>query len=115
MVRGGVADWHSSPRPQASIVKVTCLYPKYQAEYYRIWTSAASSVLHNLATSGHLVFSRTALFTFPILRFSGYSGSKMSAPSITNYIVKRPWLKRAMTPLANWYTDAAGYRKLGLK
>ncbi|KAJ5665735.1 cytochrome b-c1 complex subunit 7 [Penicillium sp. IBT 18751x] len=39
----------------------------------------------------------------------------MSAPSITNYIVKRPWLKRAMTPLANWYTDAAGYRKLGLK
>ncbi|KAJ5231565.1 uncharacterized protein N7469_006153 [Penicillium citrinum] len=39
----------------------------------------------------------------------------MSAPSITNFIVKRPWLKRWMTPLANWYTDAAGYRKLGLK
>ncbi|KAJ5081962.1 hypothetical protein N7532_007597 [Penicillium argentinense] len=39
----------------------------------------------------------------------------MSAPSITNYIVKRPWLKRWMTPLANWYTDAAGYRRLGLK
>ncbi|CAI7629085.1 unnamed protein product [Penicillium pancosmium] len=39
----------------------------------------------------------------------------MSAPSIANYIVKRPWLKRWMTPLANWYTDAAGYRKLGLK
>ncbi|KAJ5915067.1 hypothetical protein N7454_011179 [Penicillium verhagenii] len=39
----------------------------------------------------------------------------MSAPSIASYIVKRPWLKRWMTPLANWYTDAAGYRKLGLK
>ncbi|OOQ86264.1 Cytochrome b-c1 complex subunit 7 [Penicillium brasilianum] len=39
----------------------------------------------------------------------------MSAPSITNYIVKRPWLKRWMTPIAQWYTDAAGYRRLGLK
>ncbi|KAJ5673950.1 Cytochrome b-c1 complex subunit 7 [Penicillium macrosclerotiorum] len=39
----------------------------------------------------------------------------MSAPSIANYIVKRPWLKRWMTPLAQWYTDAAGYRRLGLK
>ena len=34
---------------------------------------------------------------------------------MTNFIVKRPWLKRWMTPLANWYTDAAGYRKLGLR
>ncbi|KAJ5875654.1 Cytochrome b-c1 complex subunit 7 [Penicillium subrubescens] len=39
----------------------------------------------------------------------------MSAPSIANYIVKRPWLKRWMTPIAQWYTDAAGYRRLGLK
>ncbi|KAL2867877.1 ubiquinol--cytochrome-c reductase subunit 7 [Aspergillus lucknowensis] len=39
----------------------------------------------------------------------------MSAPSLTNFIVKRPWLKRWMTPIANWYTDAAGYRKLGLR
>ncbi|KAJ5113452.1 hypothetical protein N7478_006851 [Penicillium angulare] len=39
----------------------------------------------------------------------------MSAPSVANYIVKRPWLKRWMTPIANWYTDAAGYRRLGLK
>ncbi|KAL5000692.1 cytochrome b-c1 complex subunit 7 [Aspergillus recurvatus] len=39
----------------------------------------------------------------------------MSAPSLTSYIVKRPWLKRWMMPIANWYTDAAGYRKLGLK
>ncbi|KAJ5712760.1 uncharacterized protein N7483_012071 [Penicillium malachiteum] len=39
----------------------------------------------------------------------------MSAPSFANYIVKRPLLKRWMTPIANWYTDAAGYRRLGLK
>ncbi|KAL1296868.1 hypothetical protein AAFC00_004485 [Neodothiora populina] len=39
----------------------------------------------------------------------------MSQPSLTNFIVKRPWLKRWMTPIANWYTDAAGYRKLGLR
>ncbi|EAU34620.1 conserved hypothetical protein [Aspergillus terreus NIH2624] len=39
----------------------------------------------------------------------------MSAPSLTSYIVKRPWLKNWMMPLANWYTDAAGYRRLGLK
>ncbi|KAA8649160.1 ubiquinol--cytochrome-c reductase subunit 7 [Aspergillus tanneri] len=39
----------------------------------------------------------------------------MSAPSLTSYIVKRPWLKRWMTPIANWYADAAGYRRLGLK
>ncbi|KAI9871539.1 MAG: Cytochrome b-c1 complex subunit 7 [Pleopsidium flavum] len=39
----------------------------------------------------------------------------MSAPSLTKFIIKRPWLKRWMTPLANWYADAAGYRKLGLK
>ncbi|KAL8953792.1 MAG: hypothetical protein Q9222_000357 [Ikaeria aurantiellina] len=39
----------------------------------------------------------------------------MSAPSITKFITKRPWLKRWMTPLANWYADAAGYRKLGLR
>ncbi|KAL6714961.1 Cytochrome b-c1 complex subunit 7, mitochondrial [Lecanora helva] len=39
----------------------------------------------------------------------------MSAPSLAKYITKRPWLKRWMKPLANWYADAAGYRKLGLK
>ncbi|GAB1204518.1 hypothetical protein APSETT445_003173 [Aspergillus pseudonomiae] len=39
----------------------------------------------------------------------------MSAPSLSSYIVKRPWLKRWMMPIANWYTDAAGYRRLGLK
>lgn len=39
----------------------------------------------------------------------------MSAPSMTKFITKRPWLKRWMVPLANWYADAAGYRKLGLR
>jgi len=39
----------------------------------------------------------------------------MSQPSLANYIVKRPWLKRWMQPLANWYCNAAGYRKLGLR
>ncbi|KAN0108213.1 14 kDa subunit of cytochrome bd ubiquinol oxidase [Hyaloscypha variabilis] len=39
----------------------------------------------------------------------------MSQPSLAGYIVKRPWLKRWMTPLANWYANAAGYRKLGLR
>jgi hypothetical protein len=30
-------------------------------------------------------------------------------------IMKRPWLQRWMKPLANWYTNAAGYRQLGLR
>ncbi|KAF2418247.1 14 kDa subunit of cytochrome bd ubiquinol oxidase [Tothia fuscella] len=39
----------------------------------------------------------------------------MSQPSLAKFVIKRPWLKRWMTPLANWYVDAAGYRKLGLR
>ncbi|BCS00809.1 ubiquinol--cytochrome-c reductase subunit 7 [Aspergillus luchuensis] len=39
----------------------------------------------------------------------------MSAPSLASYIVKRPFLKRWMMPIAQWYTDASGYRRLGLK
>lgn len=39
----------------------------------------------------------------------------MSQPSLTNFIIKRPWLKRWMMPLAKWYVNAAGYRQLGLK
>ncbi|RQM05502.1 hypothetical protein DH86_00001531 [Scytalidium sp. 3C] len=39
----------------------------------------------------------------------------MSAPSFTSFVVKRPWLKNALTPLSNWYCNAAGYRKLGLR
>ena len=39
----------------------------------------------------------------------------MSQPSLATYIVKRPWLKKMMMPLSNWYCNAAGYRKLGLR
>ncbi|KIW52607.1 hypothetical protein PV05_08237 [Exophiala xenobiotica] len=39
----------------------------------------------------------------------------MSAPSLAPYILRRPWLKRWMMPLANWYAEAAGYRRLGLR
>ena len=41
--------------------------------------------------------------------------TKMSTPSFTNFIVKRPWLRRWMEPLSKWYFDNAGYRKLGLR
>ncbi|KZZ86985.1 ubiquinol-cytochrome c reductase complex 14 kDa protein [Ascosphaera apis ARSEF 7405] len=39
----------------------------------------------------------------------------MSAPSLYKQVVARPWLKRILKPVASWYTDAAGYRKMGLK
>jgi hypothetical protein len=38
----------------------------------------------------------------------------MSGPSGASYVLKRPWLKRWMMPLSNWYADAAGYRRLGM-
>ncbi|CCU78446.1 unnamed protein product [Blumeria hordei] len=39
----------------------------------------------------------------------------MSAPHFANFIIKRPWLLRMFDPFAKWYTNAAGYRKLGLR
>ncbi|TVY26706.1 Cytochrome b-c1 complex subunit [Lachnellula hyalina] len=39
----------------------------------------------------------------------------MSAPSLANAIIKRPWLAKMVKPIAAWYADAAGYRKLGLR
>ncbi|KAH8596506.1 ubiquinol-cytochrome c reductase complex 14 kDa protein-like protein [Bisporella sp. PMI_857] len=39
----------------------------------------------------------------------------MSTPSLASFILKKPWLKNAMMPLANWYCNAAGYRALGLR
>ncbi|TVY31993.1 Cytochrome b-c1 complex subunit [Lachnellula subtilissima] len=39
----------------------------------------------------------------------------MSAPSLANAIIKRPWLTKMVKPIAAWYADAAGYRKLGLR
>jgi hypothetical protein len=81
-----------------------------------------TSVLHNLQRRVTLC-SLTDLSRSPLphhalnwIPIHIHLGSvTMSAPSLTNYIVKRPWLKRWMMPLAQWYTDAAGYRKLGLR
>jgi hypothetical protein len=40
----------------------------------------------------------------------------MSAyPSLAPFVMKRPWLRNMLTPVANWYANAAGYRKLGLR
>ncbi|KEF52657.1 ubiquinol-cytochrome c reductase subunit 7 [Exophiala aquamarina CBS 119918] len=39
----------------------------------------------------------------------------MSGPSLAPYILKRPWLLSWMKPFANWYANAAGYRRLGLR
>ncbi|OCL14276.1 ubiquinol-cytochrome c reductase complex 14 kDa protein [Glonium stellatum] len=39
----------------------------------------------------------------------------MSQPSVAKFVMKRPWLNSWMKPLANWYTNAAGYRQLGLR
>ncbi|QDS76384.1 Cytochrome b-c1 complex subunit 7 [Venturia effusa] len=39
----------------------------------------------------------------------------MSQPSLVNFVIKRPWLKTWLTPIANWYNNAAGYRSLGLR
>ncbi|TQS38596.1 hypothetical protein Golomagni_00896 [Golovinomyces magnicellulatus] len=39
----------------------------------------------------------------------------MSAPHFANFILKRPWLLKIFEPMSKWYTNAAGYRKLGLR
>ncbi|KAF1834976.1 hypothetical protein BDW02DRAFT_647236 [Decorospora gaudefroyi] len=39
----------------------------------------------------------------------------MSAPSLGPFIIKRPWLRRWLQPLSEWYCNAAGYRQLGLR
>ncbi|KAK0672481.1 cytochrome b-c1 complex subunit 7 [Cercophora samala] len=39
----------------------------------------------------------------------------MSAPSLANYVTKRPWLHKLLKPVASWYTNASLYRQLGLK
>ncbi|AEO63592.1 48c699bd-673a-43c3-abb5-b4cd75e840ea [Thermothielavioides terrestris] len=39
----------------------------------------------------------------------------MTAPSLYNAVVKRPWLLKLLQPVANWYTNAAGYRQMGLR
>lgn len=39
----------------------------------------------------------------------------MSAPHFASFIYKRPWLLKVLQPVAKWYVNASGYRKLGLK
>lgn len=39
----------------------------------------------------------------------------MSQPSVAKFVMKRSWLNSWMKPLANWYTNVAGYRQLGLR
>ena len=39
----------------------------------------------------------------------------MSYPTHAPFIQQRPWLMRWMRPLARWYFDNSGYRKLGLR
>lgn len=39
----------------------------------------------------------------------------MSVPSLAGFVMKRPWLLKALTPVANWYANAAGYRQIGLR
>jgi hypothetical protein len=41
--------------------------------------------------------------------------ANMSNPSLAKFVMKRPWLNNWMKPLASWYSNAAGYRQLGLK
>ncbi|KAI1350638.1 cytochrome b-c1 complex subunit 7 [Xylaria sp. FL0043] len=38
----------------------------------------------------------------------------MSYPSLAPFVLKRPWLRNLLKPLAGWYANAAGYRQLGL-
>ncbi|KAK0619237.1 cytochrome b-c1 complex subunit 7 [Immersiella caudata] len=39
----------------------------------------------------------------------------MPALSAAPFISARPWLKKLVLPFANWYANAAGYRKIGLR
>ncbi|KAG6008029.1 Cytochrome b-c1 complex subunit 7 [Claviceps pusilla] len=39
----------------------------------------------------------------------------MSGYSLAPFILRRPWLAKMVMPAANWYANAAGYKKLGLR
>lgn len=39
----------------------------------------------------------------------------MSAYSLAPFVLRRPWLTKMLMPMADWYANAAGYRKLGLR
>nr|POE52064.1 cytochrome b-c1 complex subunit 7 [Quercus suber] len=62
------------------------------------WKIVRSSTSHHITTDSN---TRTVAI--------------MSVPSLAPAIMKRPWLKKWFEPLAGWYFDNAGYRKLGLR
>lgn len=35
--------------------------------------------------------------------------------SLAPFIQARPWLRKMITPIAQWYGNASGYRQLGLR
>ncbi|KAI1344795.1 cytochrome b-c1 complex subunit 7 [Xylariaceae sp. FL0016] len=35
--------------------------------------------------------------------------------SLAPFVIKRPWLHKMLKPVASWYSNAAGYRQLGLR
>ncbi|CAK7265428.1 Cytochrome b-c1 complex subunit 7, mitochondrial [Sporothrix epigloea] len=39
----------------------------------------------------------------------------MSYLSLAPFIRQRPWLHKALKPVANWYVNLAGYRQMGLR
>ncbi|KAK2593896.1 Cytochrome b-c1 complex subunit 7, mitochondrial [Conoideocrella luteorostrata] len=39
----------------------------------------------------------------------------MSGYSLAPFVLRRPWLANMVMPAANWYANAAGYKKLGLR
>ncbi|KAI1817354.1 cytochrome b-c1 complex subunit 7 [Poronia punctata] len=39
----------------------------------------------------------------------------MSYPSLAPFVIKRPWLRSLLQPVAEWYSNTAGYRQLGLR
>ncbi|KAF2235162.1 14 kDa subunit of cytochrome bd ubiquinol oxidase [Viridothelium virens] len=38
----------------------------------------------------------------------------MSKPSLAPFIRARPWLRRWVQPIADWYVNSCGYRQVGL-
>ncbi|GAB0137750.1 Cytochrome b-c1 complex subunit 7 [Epichloe bromicola] len=39
----------------------------------------------------------------------------MTGFSLAPFVLRRPWLANMVMPAANWYANAAGYKKLGLR
>lgn len=58
---------------------------------------------------------RPTVQTLLFITFTQLITAKMSQPSLAQYIIKKPALAKWMAPIANWYANAAGYRKLGLR